>query len=162
MLLDALARLNTEENTYTLILVCREAEWKTFESPWKTAPWLEVHHVSGAELEPLYARAAVSVIPVRPTPYTHFAVNVKLFDYLGHGLPVVVTNARAISAIVRDNSIGFVVPYDADAMARALQSVMDDQEKRRELENHCVEALNNGNLWIHRVRRVVSDLEEKQ
>ena len=162
MLLDAFACLNHEVNSYTLLLVCRKAEWDTFESPWKSAPWLEVHHASGAGLEPLYDRAAVSVIPVRPTAYTHFAVNVKLFDYLGHGLPVVVTETRAISAIVRENGIGLVTPYETEAMANALQSVMNNPEERKELEKRCAEALKNGNLWVHRVRRIVSDLEEKR
>ena len=162
MLLEAFGRLNAAENRYRLILVCREAEWASFQSPYRDAPWLEVHHTSGEGLEPLYARAAVSAIPVRPTPYTHFAVNVKLFDYLGHGLPMVVTDARAISAIVRENGIGLVVPYDADAMAMALQSVMDSPEKRKALENRCAEALQNGNLWTHRVRRLTGDLREKK
>lgn len=162
MLLQAFARLNRETNAYRLILVCRAAEWAELESPWKDAPWLEVHHVSGEALEPLYARAAVSVIPVCPTEYTHFAVNVKLFDYLGHGIPLVVTEARAIAAIVRENGIGLVVPYDPEAMADALQSVMDDPQKRKELEANCAAALRNGNLWVHRVRQITADLEEKR
>ena len=161
MLLEALEQLNAGDRTYRLILVCREAEWAAFQSPYRDAPWLEVHHTSGEGLEPLYARAAVSVIPVCPTPYTHFAVNVKLFDYLGHGLPVIVTDARAISAIVRENGIGLVVPYEAEALANALQSIMDNLGKRKEYEKQCIEALRNGNLWVHRVRQIVSDLEEK-
>ena len=120
-----------------------------------------MHHTSGDGLKPLYARAAVSVIPVSPTPYTHLAVNVKLFDYLSYGLPVVVTNARTISAIVRENGIGLVVPYEAEALANALQSIMDNPGKRKEYEKQCIEALRNGNLWVHRVRQIVSDLEEK-
>lgn len=161
MLLEAFERLNARTNAYKLTLVCREAEWAAFQSPYRDAPWLEVHHTSGEGLEPLYARAAVSVIPVCPTPYTHFAVNVKLFDYLGHGLPVIVTDARAISAIVRENGIGLVVPYEAEALANALQSIMDNPGKRKEYEKQCIEALRNGNLWVHRVRQIVSDLEEK-
>lgn len=161
MLLEAFERLNAGTNAYKLTLVCREAEWAAFQSPYRDAPWLEVHHTSGEGLEPLYARAAVSVIPVCPTPYTHFAVNVKLFDYLGHGLPVIVTDARAISAIVRENGIGLVVPYEAEALANALQSIMDNPGKRKEYEKQCIEALRNGNLWVHRVRQIVSDLEEK-
>lgn len=161
MLLEALERLNAGDGTYRLILVCREKEWEAFQSPYKEAPWLEVHHTSGEGLKLLYARAAVSVIPVSPTPYTHLAVNVKLFDYLSYGLPVVVTNARAISSIVRENGIGIVVPYDAKAMAEALQSVMDCPEKRKELEEHCAKSLQNGNLWIHRVQQVTRELTEK-
>ena len=161
MLLEALEQLNAGDRTYRLILVCREKEWNAFQSPYKEAPWLEVHHTSGEGLKPLYARAAVSVIPVSPTPYTHLAVNVKLFDYLSYGLPVVVTNARTISAIVRENGIGLVVPYEAEALANALQSIMDNPGKRKEYEKQCIEALRNGNLWVHRVRQIVSDLEEK-
>ena len=162
MLLEALEYLNAGEKTYRLILVCREREWASFQSPYKEAPWLEVHHTSGEGLEPLYARAAGSAIPVCPTPYTHLAVNVKLFDYLGHGLPVVVTNARAISAIVRENCIGLIVPYDAKAMADALRTIMDDAEKRKELEKCCAKALKRDNLWVHRARQIVSDLGELQ
>lgn len=161
MLLEALEQMNAGDKTYRLILVCREKEWEAFQSPYKEAPWLEVHHTSGDGLKPLYARAAVSVIPVSPTPYTHLAVNVKLFDYLSYGLPVVVTNARAISAIVRENGIGIVVSYDAKAMAEALKSVMDCPEKRKELEEHCAKSLQNGNLWVHRVQQVTRELTER-
>ena len=31
----------------------------------------------------------------------------------------------------------------------------------KEYEKQCIEALRNGNLWVHRVRQIVSDLEEK-
>ena len=43
MLLEALEQLNAGDRTYRLILVCREAEWAAFQSPYKEAPWLEVH-----------------------------------------------------------------------------------------------------------------------
>jgi len=54
-----------------------------------------------------------------------------------------------------------VVPYEAEALANALQSIMDNPGKRKEYEKQCIEALRNGNLWVHRVRQIVSDLEEK-
>ena len=162
ILLDAFHFLNEENVSYKLILVCRINEWNSFESPWKSAPWLEVYHASGDELEPLYARAAVSAVMVHPTPYTHLAVNVKLFDYLGHGIPVVVTDVRAISKIVRENQIGEVADPDAASVARALRNIMDNPDKRMKLEKNCAEVLQNGNLWIHRVRQVVSDLQKKK
>ena len=57
--------------------------------------------------------------------------------------------------------IGLVVPYEAEALANALQSIMDNPGKRKEYEKQCIEVLRNGNLWVHRVRQIVSDLEEK-
>ena len=47
-------------------------------------------------------------------------------------------------------------------MADALRTIMDDAEKRKELEKCCAKALKRDNLWVHRARQIVSDLGELQ
>ena len=157
-LLDAFELLNQKEDLYRLILVCRKEEWENFHHPSKNAEWLEVHHASGKELEALYERASIALSAKTKTPYSDFAVSVKTFEYLGYGLPQIVNNEKAIGALIEKDGIGIVLDSTASEFADAIRELLSDADYYYELQNNVTHSLLEHNLWIHRVRQIVSDL----
>jgi len=158
-LLDAAAELYRRDNSYRLILVCREAEWSQLEHPHKNAPWLEVHHVSGEELVPLYASAAAAVVVgKRENAYNALAVSVKIFEYMSFGLPQVVLDNVECGKLLREEKIGILVEPNATAMADALEKLLSDEQCYNQYRANVQDALRNRHLWRHRVERIIRDL----
>ncbi len=158
-LLDVYSRLN-EEGDYPLILVCREKEWKKLDHPQKNAPWLEVHHASGEALEPLYRRSALGLCFFTDNEYCRYAVSVKLNEYMGHGLPLLIRRAEEMERIARRDGTGLCVGGDERQAADTIRSYFADGSLRRELfENVCAAVRRNG-LWKHRAEQVVRELKK--
>ena len=75
-------------------------EWEEIFSPYNE-DWIEIHHESGDKLKPLYERASIAfVLPDVSIAYNQFAVSVKTFEYISHGLPMVAVNCKAIKTLV--------------------------------------------------------------
>ena len=157
-LLRAFQLLNGQNDRYRLILCCREKELHSVPEELLSAPWLEIHHTSGAGLEPLYARACVAAFPVQKNAYTDISVNIKLFEYLSHGLPVASTDVKAIAALVEEYGVGRVSGDTPEEMAENLRGMMEDREQLRVWGDNALKCTREQGLWIHRVRTVVSDL----
>lgn len=160
-MLDAFHILNAGGDTYRLILVCRKADWESFAHPDAAAPWLEVHHVSGEELVPLYRRAALALCLNTPNPYDHYTVSVKLYEYMSYGLPVVVNGAPEMERLTRENGTGLAVAYGAENAAAAVREFFTDETLRKTLCGQTARTLLSNNLWIHRVRQVTHELTER-
>lgn len=162
MMLQAFRRLNGEGKKYSLLLVCRENEWNAIRGEWDGEPWLEVHHTSGDGLLPLYARAEAALLPIQKNPYTDLSVNVKIYEYMSFGLPVVSTNVEAVAKIVRENRMGVAAPSDtAEDFAAAVETVLADK-KLAEYGENGLSSMCDRNLWIHRVRQLTDELRGKK
>jgi len=158
-LMKAFNKLYQEDPTYHLILVCREEDWANFSDPYKHADWIEVHHTSGEGLIPLYRKASVGLmIPTLDFEYSHYAVSVKTFEYMSHGLPIVTINSTAMGKIVRKERIGFAVSRDIDNFNNAVKELTLNQHIYQQYAENVKEALLNRHLWKHRVEQIVDDL----
>lgn len=160
ILLDAYGIVNGAGEEYRLILVTRNSEWNAFEHPLKNAPWLEVHHVSGAELEPLYERASVAMAPKRSDAYNKIAISIKIFEYMGYGLPIIAADEQAIDSIIESYDLGIVARNTPEGFALAIREIFADKERYQQYRENGKKALLKENLWMHRVDKVVCDLSE--
>lgn len=89
--------------------------------------------VAPAQVSAFLATADVGVHPLVHVGGHEFALPNKLFEYLHAGLPLVVSDCRALAQFVRDNEVGDVfVAEDADAAAAALRDVLGRREALRE------------------------------
>ena len=161
-LLEAFRLLNEGDETFRLILACREKEVGLIPEALRSAPWLEIHHTSGAGLDPLYARASLAMIPVQRNAYTDVSVNIKFFEYLSYGMPVASTDVTAIAALVRENGVGQVSGDSPAEIADNVRDMLSDPQRLENWRRQAAAALEQGNLWIHRARRVAEDLLEKK
>ena len=161
-LLRAFQLLNGQGKQYRLILCCREKERKDLPEELVSAPWLEIHHTSGEGLEPLYARASLAAFPVQKNAYTDISVNIKLFEYISHGLPVASTDVNAVAELVEAYGVGRVSGDSPEEMADNIRHMLQDREQLRIWSENAETCIREHGLWIHRVRTVVSDLRGKK
>jgi glycosyltransferase involved in cell wall biosynthesis len=81
-----------------------------------------------AVLERLLATASVGLAPYVPHPdsFTRFADPSKLKSYLAAGLPIVLTDVPPSAGELADEAGAEVVPYEAEALARAIEGALAD------------------------------------
>lgn len=163
LLLDSAISINSEKTTLNLKLVCQEAGWRNFCSEYPQyakyeGEWLEVYHLNaGEELEKLYTECDYAIVPILKNLYNDFAVPVKLFEYLSHQLPVVVTDCEETGAFVKKHNIGLVAKDNEKDFSSALIKMTENKSLRNEFINNCVSARNE-NLWAKRAEKVIDDL----
>ena len=125
------------------------------------ADWLELHHASGEELVPLLSRAAAGLlIGKRDETYSYFeyGYSIKLFEYLGYGLPVVYVHNTPMDRFVTENGMGIGVECDPESFARGVRALFEEPEKYAQYRANACRALVSGNTWNHRVRQLVREL----
>ena len=163
MMLEAFELLNAGEERYPLTLVCREKEWTRIPARLKGADWLEVHHASGEDLIPLLSKAAAGLlIGKKDETYSYFdyTYSIKLFEYLGYGLPVVYVHNTPTDRFVSENAMGVGVECSPESFAEGVRQLFADQERYARYRENARSALLSGNMWNHRARQAVRELGE--
>jgi hypothetical protein len=92
-----------------LTLCCRKAEWDYFAPRYKRFlnERINVVHVSGNGLEPLYQSSDIMLLMRKPDPYLDFAVPVKLFESVGYELPIIASKDSEAGRIVERDKLGW-------------------------------------------------------
>ena len=157
-LLRAFRILNAGDERWPLLLVCREKEWNAIPDELKGADWLEVHHTSGDGLPPLYHRASLGIIPVEKTAYSDVAVNIKYFEYMSYGLTIACTDALGVAELVERDKVGRVSADTPEAMAENIRTMLSDRAAMERWAANARRAMEEGNLWNHRVRQLTEEL----
>lgn len=160
LLLEAFERLNADGAFRPLRLVCRQREWEAFDSPLKTRPWLETLHASGDDaLAPLYAESDVGILSLKRDIYMDFAMPVKLFEYLGYGLPVIATHCNEVAGFVRRYNCGLVCKDNAMDLAQSVERFYQSPREQEDLRAGAANAARD-NLWTMRAKTVLRDLSQ--
>ena len=80
-----------------------------------------------SEVRGVLGSARAGLLLFRQAANHEEAMPTKLFEYLGAGLPVIISDTLQCSSIVRENRCGIVVnPTDADAIARAITFLVEN------------------------------------
>lgn len=158
--LDACLEAVRQVDEARLTLCVRQETWE--ESRDHYAPLLppgryEVLHRSGAELEPLYARAALGVLFTEPNPYWDFAVPYKLYEYLAHELPVIAVRGTQTGRLVEQMGIGWALDYDPAALAALLRRLAHAPEELAAVRERMRQVLPT-QTWQARARTVAEVL----
>ena len=143
-----------------LTLCVRQETWE--ESRGHYAPLLppgrsRVLHRSGADLEPLYERAALGVLFTEPNPYWDFAVPYKLYEYLAHELPVIAVRGTQTGRLVEQMGIGWVLDHDPAALAALLRHLVEAPEELAAVRARMRQVLPT-QTWQARARTVAEVL----
>jgi len=90
--------------------------------------------LSDADLEQVYRRADVFVLPCRDDPHDVEGFGIVILEAALHGVPSVATRCGGIPDAIADQHTGVLVPAgDAAAMADAIGDVLCDPARRRQL-----------------------------
>lgn len=123
ILLEAMKIVNTRRSVI-LNLVCRKDEIgiiNSFIEKEKGLPqWLKVIHVSGEELENVYAKSDFAIYSSRKSPYYDFCMPIKIFEYISYLKPILTTNCKEIEKLVISNELGIVKSDDPFDLAEGV------------------------------------------
>ncbi|MEP7082068.1 MAG: glycosyltransferase family 4 protein [Chloroflexota bacterium] len=78
------------------------------------------------DLPGLLAVADVGLVPSLPLPYLQYSLSTKLLEYAAMGVPIVASDLATFRHHFTDAAIRFVPGGDPDALARALEALVDD------------------------------------
>ncbi len=112
--------------------------------------------VSSDEVPGLLASMDVATAPYPQIDDFYFSP-LKLFEYMAAGVPVIASRIGQLDEVIEDDVTGILCPPgDADALALALERLMDDPSRRRRLAAAARETVLREHTWDAVVRRVLS------
>ena len=84
----------------------------------------------------LFERFALSLLTFRQSIETDLSMRTRVFDYLWGGLPIVTSSAPGTDEVLARYGAGVVVTVDsADAFARAIVGVLQNEQRMREMRD---------------------------
>lgn len=142
-----------------LTICTREAEWREMRSAYEDVigDSVTVVHRSGTGLEPLYDDAHIGSLLMEPITYRDFAAPLKLYEYLGHGKPVIATTGSLAGELIQEHGFGWVLDYDADALSSLLNRIEEDPEILSAAISRA-QQVRHSHTWEARAAQVRDDL----
>lgn len=140
--------------------ICTGAEhWEQNSSKYRALGQNQIEIVHGAshQLEPHYQWCNLTLLLVEPSAYRSFASPVKLFEYLGHGKPVLVSAGTNAARIVEKFQAGWILDYDQQAISRLLTHLQTHPEEIQE-KTLAAQAAAAQITWISRAKQVAQTL----
>ncbi|WP_114906596.1 glycosyltransferase [Ornithinimicrobium murale] len=142
-----------------MILCTPEEAWAAVRQDYE--PFLEggveVVHRHGDGLLELFGRADLCSLMVEPSEYRDFAAPVKLYEYLGHGKPVLASARTLAGQTIAQQDLGWEVPYEREALVGILTRLRDHPHEVRAATDR-VQATRPEHTWAARAETVRDDL----
>lgn len=142
-----------------LLLCTTEDAWAAARTEYEPllSDRVEVVHRSGDGLRGLFAQADLCSLMVEPSEYRDFAAPVKLFEYLGHGKPVLASEGTYAAEIVSEQRLGWAVPYAVGDLVAVLTRLRDHRQEVAQARARVL-AARADHSWTARARTVAQDL----
>lgn len=144
----------------TMTICTRKNEWEAVRSQYEPLmdDSIRVVHRSGEELVELYSQADLCSLFVDPGEYRSFAAPVKLYEYIGYGLPVLTSAGTHAATFVQEHQCGWSLPYDARTLQDLLVSLHREPEILKKMQTQ-VRQERAKHTWQARAAQVASDME---
>ncbi|MBB6334261.1 glycosyltransferase involved in cell wall biosynthesis [Schaalia hyovaginalis] len=116
----------TEEAELTMCVP--PAQWEAHREDYERflCDRIRVVHGRGAELEPYFVQANIGVLAMKPIEYRSFAAPIKLFEYLGRGLPVLASKGTYAGDFIEKTGAGWAPEYSRKGIGNVLARVIAD------------------------------------
>lgn len=144
------------------ILCTRTADWEREKAAYQgcLGDNITIVHEQGNGLRRLYDWADVAVFFLRPTRYSDFAVSVKIFEYIGHQLPIIAVQGTLVGTIVSQAGVGWTIPFAPMALRDLLAQLRTHPETMTVLAPRLAAAC-EANTWEARAQTVAHELTHR-
>ena len=141
-----------------LTICTREPQWLQFQTQYVPLLNENIHivHKTNKETKQLYKNSDIAVLFVKPQLYREFAVPFKLFEYIGHGKPVLASASTLVGQMVEEMGIGWAVPYSKESLKIFLQHIQNNPDEIREKEKKA-KSISKDHTWLARAQKVAKD-----
>lgn len=142
-----------------LTICCHEDQWKNWcrETNLTIPSNIKIVQGQGEELEPYYQKADLAILFLNARGYANMAMPIKLFEYLGHHVPVISVNHCVFGDFVEKNKIGWSIPYDVKSLVKLLKFLDQNRKVIEEIALGMNETAKE-NTWSRRAMTVYEDL----
>jgi len=144
-----------------LTVCCRDFEWEEVSHYYEPFDRNKINivHVSGKDLIQYYQSTDIFTLVRKPDPYLNFVFPVKVFETLGHGVPILTTPGTEIAKFIAREKVGWVIDLDqlSDFLSSIQANPQDISAKRKHIED-----VRKKHTWETRARTVVETLSRKK
>lgn len=134
----------------------------TFNAENYDYPWLKILHTYDREIvSNAYRNITYALISSKIDDYTNLIMPLKLFEYLGYGIPVISTKCNEISRVLLEGSCGIVCEDDVNSIVQAIKQSLLSEEKYLTLKQNAIKTGQN-NRWLDRAKTIITDLGGEQ
>lgn len=111
-------------------------------------------------LESCLSGAALGALPLRDTFFNRYLTSpLKLFDYFGHGVPVLASDLPAMRELIREDETGLFFPPENEAsMADAIDRFFSQRDRWPVMRENVLKAAAEW-TWEKRARRIRAIVE---
>ena len=140
-----------------LTIICRADEWRVVKGLYGCCSEnVKIVHTSGDDLKNYYSCTDLFILMRAPHQYLDFAMPVKVFEALGHGVPIITTSGTAVARFVEEENLGWVV-----ASARELRLLLNNLKVNPNLiaeKRELVKKIRHRHTWQARASQVIATL----
>lgn len=145
-------------NVY-LTICCRTNEWDEIESKYRAymTKNINIVHESGEALEKYYEEADLCCGIAGQGSYMSMAMPVKIFEYLGHAIPILSTQDTEAGNYVKENDVGWSISYDECSIRECLKEILENPQILVKKHEQMCKAIPE-NTWKMRAEQVTNEL----
>ena len=142
-----------------MTLCCHKDAWDKYQYLYKgdLCDRIKIIHKNAAELTKYYQVADVGCLCFKKSEYMDLAMPIKMFEYIGNGLPIIATKGTAAAEFIESNDIGWTVEYSVEAIRKLLNYLEYNRAEVLEKKKNVLKIVSN-NTWEARASTVVNDL----
>ncbi len=159
LLLQAMEKVAAKHVSAHLHLITNNADYIA-SHPARHAPWLTVTSLTVDQVAAMMPTVSLAVIPLRVNPYNNMAIPLKLFDFMSHGCPLVVTACHDMAALVNELRAGLVVEDAAEALANGMIRLIENPDLAARFGENGYRAIQTAHSWSHRAQRLMKMIEK--
>lgn len=158
-LIEAYRRLNEMGYKFKLIVVTRKFEYKTFFPNGHDYPWLEIKHVEGENLTPLYSKSDLAFIPIKKNKYTDMALAIKMLEYISFEKPIITNSLKETGEFLKKYDCALIYNESIEELMSRIVDFYENNLGIKLYEN--IVTAKNQNSWETRVSKIINDLKNK-
>lgn len=135
-----------------LTICCHSQEWENYQSYYSIngSKNIKIVHTSGDDLKNYYQEADIFGFLSQNHPYLNFAMPVKVFEAIGHGLPLILSDGTETAKLVTQEDIGWAVS-SAVEFKTLLAYLLDHHESIMEKRARVI-AARERHTWFNRAK----------
>jgi len=109
------------------------------------------------EVPALIRQFDVALAPYGKQEHSFYFSPLKLFEYMGCGVPVVAPRLGQIGEVIRDRETGLLYQAgDLDAMVSCCEQLLANPDMRREIGGAAATEIHERYTWDHNARKIIN------
>ena len=147
----------SKHDNVTIKFSTREDDWQKVSDEYSNLKVIQKVSFFGKELREQLEKTHIGLIFVKPIEYWTFVMPVKLFEYIGNGIPIIASEGTLTAHFVQEHGIGWVIPYDGSCFDDLITHILNNREEITDKRKNILKIHKDHN-WLSRAQKVIDCL----